>query len=51
MIKQRVGQVEDLLEIAVPGGEPQVRIEHGDAVAHVVEGDAQLGLALADFAQ
>ena len=35
----------------VPRGEPQVVVEHRDAVGHVVEGDAQLGLALADFVQ
>ena len=46
-----VGQVEQLLEIAVPRGQPQFGIEHRDAVAHVVEGDAQLGLALADLAE
>ena len=29
----------------------QIGVEHRDAVAHVVEGDAQLGLALADFVE
>ena len=49
--QKRVGQVEQLLEIAVPGGQPQVVVEHRHAVGHVVEGDAQFGLALADFVE
>ena len=44
--EEGVGQLEHLLEIAVPRGEPRLGIEHDDAVAHVVEGDAQLGLAI-----
>ncbi len=47
--EERIGQVEQLLEIAVPGGQTQLGVEHRDAVTHVVEGDAQLGLALADL--
>ncbi len=46
-----VGQVEDLLEIAVPRGEPQLGVEHRDPVAHIVEGDPQLRLALADLVE
>ena len=49
--QQSVGQIEKLLEIAVPRREPQLGVEHCDAVAHVVEGHAQLSLALADFAE
>ena len=49
--QKRVGQVEQLLEIAVPRGQPQVFVEHGDAIGHVVEGDPQLGLTLADFVE
>src|SRR6516162_8913010 len=44
--EEGVGQLEHLLKIAVPRGEPRLGIEHDDAVAHVVEGDAQLGLAI-----
>src|SRR5262249_10397423 len=49
--QQRVRQIEDPLEIQVPGGEPQFGIEHRHPVAYIVEGDAQLGLALADLVQ
>ena len=49
--QQRVGQVKHLLEIAVPRGEPQLGVEHRDAVAHIVEGDPQFGLTLADLVQ
>ena len=48
--EKRVGQVEQFLEIAVPG-QPQLGVEHRDAVAHVVEGDAQFGLTLADLVE
>jgi hypothetical protein len=37
------------LEVAVPRREPQVFVKHDDAIGHVVEGDAQFGLPLADF--
>jgi hypothetical protein len=47
--QQRVGQVEDPLEIEVPRREVLLAVEHRHTVAHVVEGDPQLGLALADF--
>ena len=46
-----VGQFQHLLEIHVPGDEPHLAIEHRDAVAHVVEGDAQFGLTLPDLVQ
>jgi hypothetical protein len=51
LLQERVGQVEDALEIQVPGGQPQFTVEHRNAVAHIVKGDAQLGLALADLVQ
>jgi hypothetical protein len=49
--QQSVGQIKKLLEIAVPCCEPQLGVEHCNAVAHVVEGHAQLGLSPADFFQ
>jgi hypothetical protein len=49
--QKRVGQVEQLLEIPVPGSKPQVCAEHRDAVAHIVEGDTQLGLSLAGLVE
>src|SRR5262249_9159506 len=36
---------------AVPRGEAQVLVEHDHAVAHIVEGDAQFRLALADLVE
>jgi hypothetical protein len=36
--QQSVGQIEKLLEIAVPRREPLLGVEHRDPVAHVVEG-------------
>ena len=33
------------MEIAVPRREALLGIEHRDTIAHIVEGDAQLGLA------
>jgi hypothetical protein len=38
--QQCLGQIEDALEILVPGGQPQFAVEHRDPVAHIVEGDA-----------
>ena len=38
--EEGVRQIEDLLEIAVPRGKARFGVEHGDAVAHIVEGDA-----------
>ena len=46
-----IWQTEDLLEVSVQRGKPQRTVEHRHPVAHVVEGDAQLGLPLADFVQ
>ena len=46
-----VGQVEDVLEFAVPRDQMLGFVEHGDAVAHVLEGDAEFFLALADFVE
>jgi hypothetical protein len=47
--EESIGQVEDCLEIAVPGNKARVSAEHDNAVAHIVEGDAQLGLTVAQF--
>jgi hypothetical protein len=49
--QQLVGQLEQLLEVLVPRGETQLLVEHDDPIAHVVEGDAQFGLALADLVE
>jgi hypothetical protein len=49
--QQSVGQIEHLLEIAVPRREPLLGVKHRHTVAHVVKGDAQLGLPLADLAE
>ena len=38
--QQSVGQIENLLEIAVPRRESLLGVEHCDAVDHVVDGDA-----------
>ena len=37
------------MEIEIPRGKPQFAVEHRDPVAHIVEGDAQLGLAVAQL--
>src|SRR5215472_12138214 len=47
--QEGVGQIEHFLEIAVPRREAGLGLEHRDAVSHVVEGDAQLGLSLAQL--
>jgi len=39
------------LEIAVPGGKPQLLVEHRHTISHIVEGNAQLGLGLADLVE
>ena len=44
--REPIGQVEDLLELAVPRGEALRFVEHRDAVAHVLEGDAQFCLSV-----
>ncbi len=49
--QQRVGQIEDPLEIQVPRRKVLLAVEHRHTVAHIVERDAQLGLALADLLQ
>src|SRR5204862_97304 len=51
LCKEGVGQIEHLLEIAVPRGKARRGIEHDDAVPHIVEGDAQLGLTLAELVE
>src|SRR5262245_10630794 len=45
--QEGVRKLEHLLEIAVPRCESRFCVEHDDAVAHVVEGDAKLGLTVA----
>src|SRR5215467_3025246 len=40
--EEGIRQIEHLLEIVVPSGEMQFAVEHRDAVAHIVEGHAQL---------
>ena len=44
--EEGVRQIEQLLEIAVPRGKPRCGVEHDDAIAHIVEGNAKLGLAV-----
>src|SRR4029077_17548227 len=46
-----VGQVEQFLEVTVPGRQPQIFVEHSDAIGHVVEGRPQLGLTLANLVE
>ena len=49
--EEGVRQIKHLLEIAVPRGKARRGIEHDDAVPHIVEGDAQLGLTLAELVE
>ena len=44
-----IGHLEDFYEMAVPGSQPQFLVEPDDAVAHIVERDAQDRLLLAEF--
>jgi hypothetical protein len=44
-----IGQIENALEIKVPRSEPQLSVKHRHAIAHIVKGHAQLGLALTDL--
>ena len=44
--KERVGQLKHVLEIAIPRGKSLRRVEHDHPVAHIVEGNTQLGLAV-----
>src|ERR1700730_3569062 len=44
--EEAVRQIEHLLEIPVPRGKPRCGVEHDDAVAHVVEGEDKLRLAV-----
>jgi hypothetical protein len=37
--QQRVGQIEEALEIEVPGAEPQFAVKHRHPVAHIVKSD------------
>ena len=49
LCKEGVGQLEHLLEIAVPCSKSRRSVEHDHTVAHVVEGHAQLGLSITQF--
>jgi hypothetical protein len=42
-------QLNQLLEIAVPGSQSPRGVEHDDTIAHIVEGDTQLSLPVAQF--
>ena len=44
-----VGHVQDILKLAVPRDQMLRFVEHGDAVAHVLERDAQFLLTLREF--
>src|SRR5215831_16163278 len=44
-----IGQVQDRLEIAVPRNKARVSAKHRNTVAHIVEGDTQLRLSVAQF--
>ena len=44
-----VGHVQDILELAVPRDQMLRFVEHCDAVAHVLEGDAEFRLTLREF--
>ena len=50
-VSKSSGSWSDLLEIPVPRGQSQCLVEHRHPIGHVVEGDAQLLLALANFVQ
>ena len=43
------GYCEDFLKLVVPGDKARGLVEHGDAIAHVLEGDTQFGLAPRKF--
>ena len=47
--EEGVGYVEDFLELAVPCDQMLCCFEHGDAVAHILECDADFLLTLADL--
>jgi len=49
--EEGIRQIEHLLEIVIPSGKVQLAVEHRHAVAHIVEGHAQLELALTNFLQ
>ena len=44
-----VGHIQDILELAVPCDQMLRFVEHGDAIAHVLERDAEFFLALPNF--
>src|SRR3954454_22336045 len=45
------GKVSNLLEITIPRSQSQVFVEHRHPIGHVVEGNPQFGLTLANFIQ
>ena len=47
--EERIRQIQNLLEIAVPRRQPQLLVEHRHAIAHILEGDPQFGLTLRQF--
>ena len=47
--EEGVGQIEDLLKIAVPCDKARVGAKHRNAIAHIIEGNAQFGLAIAQL--
>ena len=49
LFEKDVGQVVDLLELAVPRDQVLGFVEHGHTVAHVLERDSQFFLALPNF--
>jgi hypothetical protein len=51
LFEKGVGQVQDILKLVVPCGQILRFVEHGDAVAHILEGDAEFLLASPKFFQ
>src|SRR5262249_21125335 len=51
LFEEIIGQIEDFLELAVPREQAGCFVEHRDPVSHVLEGNAEFGLALTDFVQ
>ena len=47
--EEGVRQIEHLLKITVPRGKPQLLVEPGDTVGHIVESDTQHRLLLAEL--
>ena len=51
LLQKSIGHVEDFLKLAVPRDQMLRFVEHGDAIAHVLERDAEFFLALPDLLQ